>query len=176
MVTLQSVTTTEKGNGMAAIGVSSQASFGFVDHSGEHTRTKLHFAPLDGSADNSGLLAFPTGSIDLIAIAMALLTKLPSTGVTLSVRLGTSAPALPADATAQRELACRVIYADTVTGKKYRFDLPAPIDALVPSGTDQVDIGTTDFDAFRLVFEAEVLSEVGNPVVVLSARIVGRND
>jgi hypothetical protein len=158
------------------IGQSSKARFAYLDHSAEVTHTALHFEPLFSDASNVGVLDTPAGSVALIGTALALITKLPQAGTTMSVQLDTSTPSIPTDATAQRETAIRWTYADTTTGKKYRFDVPAPIDDIVPTGTDEVNMASLDVIAFKAVFDAEVRSEVGNGVALISGRFVGRHN
>jgi len=159
---------------MANIGQSSKARFSWVDHSNERTNTQLHFIPVVDNASNATLLDAATGIIPTMSAALDLITKLPNAGVTVSIPLETNSPTLPLDATAQRETAIRWSYADVVTGKKYRFDTPGPIDDIVPTGSDDVNMAAAEVIAFKAVFDANVQSEVGNDVTLLSGRFVGR--
>jgi hypothetical protein len=159
---------------MAAIGASTKVHFSYLDHSAEKTRTQLHFAPVDTTGDNGTLLTAGTGTIGEMQIALNLLTKLPDAGVVISLPFDTASPALPLDATAQREVAIRWSYSDNTTGKKYRFDLPAPIDDIVPTGSDDVNMAAAEVIAFKIVFDANCKSEVGNAVTLISGRFVGR--
>jgi len=161
---------------MAPIGSASKVWFKYLDHSGEKTRTMLHFAPVDDTGDNSGLLDPIGGSISELGTAMGLMSKLSKDGTDVTIPIDTTTASIPAAADAQREWAIRFSYVDTVTGKKYRFDVPAPVDAIVPSGTDEVDLAATLVAAFKVIFDAQVLSEFGNPCTLLSGRIVGRRN
>jgi len=159
---------------MTAIGQASAAHFSYLDHSGEKTRTQLHFEAVDDTADNSGLLDAVTGSIALVGTALGLITRLPQAGTVVSIPISTLSPGLPADAMAQREHAIRWVYKDDVTGKKYRFDSPAPVDAIVPTGSDAVNMAAAAVLAFKAVFDANIKSEVGNACSLLTGRYVGR--
>lgn len=160
---------------MADIGVSSKVRWGFLDHSAETTHVQLHLSPLDDAGDNSAIfdLFSPAGALTVALYAMS---KLEPTNIITSIPIAQSAPTVPTDATAQREVAIRFIYADNVTGKKYRFDVPAPVDAIVPTGSDDVNMAAALIVAFKAVFDANAKSELGNAVTLLSGRFVGRRN
>lgn len=151
-------------------------NIGTIDHSGENSRTGLYVEDLDNT--NYDTLLLPTtGKYDLLKAGFILLTKLNLTRSTMSNVIDTSVGALPADPTAQRELAMRVTYVDDVTNKKYRYDVPSPVDALIQSGTDVVDIeNNVAFTAWKTLFEANAVSPDGNAVTIIGARIVGRSN
>lgn len=159
---------------MAAVGESSKVHYSYLDHSGERTRTQIYFQPLDDSGDNSGLLDAVTGAIAVMGTALAAITRLPQAGTTMSTSVDEASPSLPADAMAQREIAIRWVYADDVTGKKYRFDSPAPVDAIVPTGSDEVNMAAAAVITFKAVFDAQARSVDGNTVTLLTGRFVGR--
>ena len=159
---------------MAAIGVTSKVHFSYLDHSGERTRTQLHVFPLDDTVGNNAILDDTTGNIALLGTALGLLTRCPQAGTTVSLSMDESSPGIPADAMAQRETAIRWSYSDNVTGKKYRFDTPAPVDAIIPTGSDAVNMAAAAVLAFKAVFEANAVSPDGNDVTLLTGRFVGR--
>jgi len=79
--------------------------------------------------------------------------------------------------TAQRELKWLIQYHDETTGEKLTAELgtanPARLD---PNARSQAEIGDgAEVDAFVTAFEAYVLSDAGNAVVVDRIVLVGRN-
>lgn len=159
---------------MSALGDYSNVHFSYRDRSSELTRSQLHFQPIDDSGDNSGVLDPTTGAIAVVGTALSLLTKCVQAGTTLSIKLDNGTAGLPAAADAQREWAIRWRYQDDVTGKYYRFDTPAPIDAVVQAGTDIIDMSDALVVAFQAAFEANCISEDGNAVTLIDGRVVGR--
>lgn len=160
---------------MTALGITSKVTFGYRDRSGESTKFQVHFQPVDDAADNSALLDPATGGIAVVGSAAALLSKCRQAGDTLSIKTSNGLTGLPAAADAQREWAVRCQYQDDVTGRFYRFDIPAPIDALVQDGTDLIDATEALWVAFKTAFEANCVSPDGNAVTLVSGRIVGRH-
>jgi len=158
---------------MAPIGTYSSATFKFRDNSDETSRTRLHFIPLDKSADNSPLLG-ALGSIPVFGTALIACSDAVFAGTDMSVKLDNGSAGLPSDEKAQREMVARMKYQDTVTGKFYHFDIPAPSALLIAPGTDDVVIGTGPGAALKVAFDAECISEDGNPVVLLGGIITGR--
>ena len=157
---------------MAAVGTTSKANFSYRDRSGEISRTQLHFEALDDTGDNSGILG-ALGTISVTGTLLNTLTDCVEAGTNLTNKLDVGAAGLPASDFAQRELAARFTYQDTVTGKYYRFDVPGPNDDLIQAGSDDVDMSGL-VAAFKVAFDANCVSEVGNPVTLLSGKIVGR--
>lgn len=154
---------------------STPVRWGWLDHSGERTKTTLHFTELAGDGSNYTDFSSPVGKRGLMGTALQAITKLQHTSTILSQTLNTSVESIPADQTAQREIAIRWVYADNVTGKKYRFDTPAPVDVLLQSGTDVIDLAANVAAlAFKDAFELNCVSPDGNAVTMISARFVGR--
>lgn len=151
---------------------------GWLDHSNERTTTQFYFEDIAADGSNYGdLFDAVTGQYDLMKAGLIAITKLNHTKTTAPIQVDQSVESIPADATAQRELAIRWLYVDNVTGKKYRFDTPAPIDALIQSGTDVIDIvANFGADAFVTIFEANCVSPDGNAVTMYAARLVGRRN
>jgi len=158
---------------MAAVGVTSPVRFGYRDFSNELSHTLLHFPAISDNSSNSGLLDGATGSIALVGTALASLTKCAQAKDTLSIELANGS-GVPTEPDAQREWAIRWQYQDVTTGKLYRFDSPAPIDAVIVAGTDSIDMSDALVIAFKTLFEADCVSPVGNDVVLIGGRIVGR--
>lgn len=151
--------------------------YNYIDHSAERTRTQLYFADVASDGSNYGdLFDAVTGSVDILRIALDVITKLNETNVLASIEAHIAAGTLPSDATAQRETAIRFVYIDNVTNKRYRFDVPAPADAFVPTGSDEVNMAAAVVITFKGIFEAQCVSPVGNPVTLISGRFVGRRD
>lgn len=64
-------------------------------------------------------------------------------------------PGIPSDANAQRERKWLVVYHDTVTGKKFRTEIPtAKLTGNLVTGSDLADLGVSDIAAFVTAFEA----------------------
>ena len=149
--------------------------FGMIDKSGEQSGVLLHIdAPADGD-DYDAIIDPVTGIHQLLKDALIPLTKLNLTRTILSVEVDTSSGSLPSAADAQREWAIRFTYKDLTTNRKYSFTVPAPVDAVVQSGTDEVDGGNLLIAAFITAVEAYCKSPDGNDIDVQSGRIIGRN-
>lgn len=151
---------------------------GWLDHSNERTTTQIHFEEIESDGSNyADLFAPVTGKYALMKAGLVLISKLNHTKTTAPIQVDQSVESIPADATAQREMAIRWMYVDDVTGKKYRFDTPAPVDALIQSGTDVIDlVANVAAAAFVALFEANCVSPEGNAVTMYSARLVGRRN
>lgn len=151
-------------------------SYGWIDHSAEPSRTQLHFEELLDDGSNFEAVLGDAGKADLMRLALEAVTKLNETRVTASVKIHGAVGSIPTDPTAQRETAARMIYVDNVTGQKYRFDIPAPADAYVPTGTDDINMADTDWVVFKTAFELNCVSPDENPVTLISGRYVGRRN
>jgi hypothetical protein len=83
--------------------------------------------------------------------------------------------ALPASVNAQRENKYLLRFHDNVTGKKYRREIPCA--DLTQLDTNQQIVSPADpqFIALKAAFEAYVISEDGNAVIMDSLTHVGRN-
>lgn len=158
---------------MATVGTTTDAAYSFRDHSGEISRTTIHYDPLDDSGDNSGVIG-ALGSVSIVGSLLETLTDCLSAGTNLNNKVDPGMAGLPSSEFAQRELAARMRYQDTVTGKYYRFDIPGPVNDLFTAGTDAVNMDAVLMVAFKVAFDANAKSEVGNDVVLLDGKIVGR--
>lgn len=87
-------------------------------------------------------------------------------------------PGVPTDPFAQRELKWLVTYQAVTSGAKYTLEIPAPslTDNLVP-GSDVADITSDDWAAWITAFVAyaKPADDLADSVIVLGARLVGRN-
>ena len=97
-----------------------------------------------------------------------------ATSLTYVSDRGTGEP--PSEVTAQREIAIKVTYRDTVTGKVEHLTVPGPVAAVYPpTGTDVIPLSNVAAAAFITVFEANAVSQDGNAIVVTGIRLIGRN-
>lgn len=87
-------------------------------------------------------------------------------------------PGVPSDPYAQRELKWLVTYQAVTSGHNFTLEIPAPdlTDNLVP-GSDLADLTSTDWAAWVSAFVsvAKAPDNLADSVIVLSARLVGRN-
>ena len=87
-------------------------------------------------------------------------------------------PGVPTDPFAQRELKWLVTYQAVTSGMKYTLEIPAPdlTDNLVV-GSDLADLSSTAWDEWITAFVAvaKPADDLADSVIVLSARLVGRN-
>ena len=159
-----------------AITGATKVTVGLVDHSAEPTKVSFHIPMLED--DNFAALFGPnTGSVDLIETAIETITDCNPTSTHSSITNNTDSGQAPATVTAQREVAFRFSYVDTVTGTDGHFDVPGPAVALYPdTGTDNVDLTNVTIAAAVLVWEANMCSPAGNPINIVSAKLVGRGN
>lgn len=150
--------------------------------------TPVHFGLIDHSAENSGVLLNLEAVLDdgsnipdiLTAMgnlktAIAVVTLLNFTNITASVTLDRTAATIPSSVYAQRELALRFLYTDTVTNQKYSYTVPGPDSGFIVAGTDEVPLSNLGIAAFITVVEANAVSPNGNPIIHTGVRLVGRN-
>lgn len=158
--------------------MTAQTTFNFVDFSGESA--SVGFWTPDLNAGNVATYTDTTLTNQLgdLKAAIDALTLLNETNINVGATRVISPPTLPSDENAQREQKLQVKYTDTVTGKKYRFEIPGIDRTLVAQvGTDVVDFANNVFMiALVNAFENGYVSELGNPVSVYGAILVGRNN
>lgn len=149
-------------------------NFTWVDHSGEYTTTSLNVDTIAEDGNNYGdVISDPLSNMGTMQTALAAVTKLNRVKSAFTVVRDLNVENLPA-AGADRELAARMTYQDVVTMKKYRFDIPGPIDGIFVANSDEVDMTSIAMAAFKLAFDANVQSEDGNGVSLLYGHKVGR--
>jgi hypothetical protein len=142
--------------------------YSYVDESGEPTSVQLNLPAIlaDGSNFDT-VVSDVASSLALLGTALGTLTLCNEWQSAISMWRARIAKTAPSDQEAQREYVARFIYADDVTGKSYRFDVPGPDQGIFTAGTDQVNMADTAVAAFKIVFEANVKSEVGNAVTLV---------
>lgn len=154
-----------------------KVKFGLIGHSGEPSSVNVYLPEILATGANwPNNFAPVTGAEELIKATLIPMTLMNFTKTTASITVGESVPSLPADPHAQRELALRISYVDTVTLKKYRYDIPGPQGGVIPSGTDEVPLGNALLAAHIIAMEANAVSVDDNPISIYAARIVGRNN
>lgn len=152
-----------------------KVTIGIIDNSEEVSSTGLHTPVLNAGniatyLDNT--LGGALGDYRLAVSALSLGNITKATVVAQTFPEADQSP--PADTNAQRERKALVTYQDTVTGKKYTTSIPAFNMAGVSTGSDAIDLSNPLWAAFVLVVESNYQSELGNSIVVLSAKHVGR--
>lgn len=76
-----------------------------------------------------------------------------------------------------REDKIEIAYQDNTTLELFQVDLPTRDNTLLPvAGTDFYPIGAAPWANLKTRFEAGAVSPNGNPVTVISFRLVGRNN
>jgi len=81
------------------------------------------------------------------------------------------------NAGAMRELKYLISYKDSVTFELYSMELGcAKADVYGQAGTDDVDLTQADVADFVTKFETTVETKAGNPAIVQSITLVGRNN
>jgi len=147
----------------------------YIDYSGEQSAVGVNVPNLDATnvedyTDTT--LGTPLGNFKAAVDALTLMNEVV---INVGAARITSPPTLPTDENAQREQKLLIKYVDTVTAKKYRFTIPGIDRTLVAQqGTDVVDFGNNVLViALVAAFEAGMVSELGNPVSVYGASLIG---
>jgi hypothetical protein len=69
-----------------------------------------------------------------------------------------------------------IIYQDNVTLKLYTTEIPCrKVSLNVSNGSDERDLSVAPWSTFKSAFETVARSPEGNPITVLSIRLIGRN-
>lgn len=144
---------------------------GFIDYSGERSRTQYYVAT--GVGDD---LSVPLADADAVHDGMAVITLCNFTDQLISRVVQSSAPVIPVDQQGQRELILWVQYADDVTGNFGSMSIPGPdLELLAQANTDEVDIvSNVTAAAFVVILEANLVSPDDNAISVTRMRILGR--
>lgn len=158
--------------------MAAQTTFNLIDHSGEQSSVAFWSPDLDSGNIATYTTTTVTNALGDLKAAIDALTLMNETNINVGAARIISPPTLPTDENAQREQKLQVKYSDTVTGKKYRFEIPGIDRTLVAQvGTDIVDFANNAFMiALVNAFESNYVSELGNPVTVYGASLVGRNN
>jgi len=147
----------------------------YLDRSSENTSVEYHLTDtLSGLAEWLSLFT-GTGPYDTVKDAIAGVTDAGHQKTTASFIIETPTAAAPASIdSAQREQVLRIKYKDSVTGKFYRMSIPAYKPSLMTDGSDIADFSAGALLALKTALEAEVVSEMDNPIVVISGEFTGR--
>jgi len=150
--------------------------FTMIDYSGEKSIVTFRCAAIASDGSNwDTVVDGVASSRALLGAALNTMSLMNETMSSVYVPFAPGSGALPAEG-ADRELALRLIYEDDTTKAKYRIDIPAPITGIWKTNSDELDLTNVTVAAFVLVFEAHMLSPVGNSVTVLSGYKVGRRN
>lgn len=142
--------------------------YSYVDESEELTSIQLNLEAITADGLNwDTVVSDVASSLALLGTSLGTLTLCNEWQSAVSMWRARVAKTAPSDQAAQREYVARFIYTDNVTGKSYRFDVPGPDPEIFTAGTDQVDMANVAVAAFKIVFEANVKSEVGNAVTLV---------
>ena len=151
-----------------------QISLTLVDHSNEQSTMKLYTPELTGANiadytnDNLG------GNLGDLRLAVSALTEMNHLRRQVVATKIADNATLPANASAQRERKALITYRDTVTGKTYTVTIPGFNMVGAEPATDILDLDLPQWVAFRQVLESNHVSELNNPIVLISAKHVGR--
>lgn len=147
---------------------------GFIDYSGEKSSTTWHVAPPDVGDDFTDAIS----AANNVQGAIGVVTLCNFTKLNMIHNIETDVPSLPANASAQREMALWIQYVDDTDGTYQSMSIPAPdLPLLAQANTDEVDIvANITAAALVLVLEANVKSENDNPITVTRMRIIGRSN
>lgn len=141
----------------------------YLDHSLE--KSTVQFRGVSLAAANFDAQVTLAGNLETAVAALTNGTLHKRTRVASEAVIATGAPA----AGVQREAKYMVTYRDNVTGKKYRLEIPCADLSILEEGTDRVSHTHAAWTGFQTAFEAYVLSEAGNAVVLEEIIHVGRN-
>lgn len=153
--------------------MTAKISEGFVDRSGEHSSTQFY---VGGGAGDDYTTAITDA--DDVHDAIGVVTLCNFTNQSLSIKTQVATPVIPTSEFAQREIALWIQYVDATTGKFHTMSIPGPDLSLVgQANTDEVDIASNvTMLALVVVLEANLVSEAGNAIEVVRARIIGRSN
>jgi hypothetical protein len=150
--------------------------FTFVDYSGEKSVVTVRCAAIASDGGNwDDVVSDVAGSRALMGAALNTMTQCNETLSAVYVPYAVGSGTLPSEG-ADREIALRLIYEDDTTHQKYRMDIPGPIEGIWKTNSDELDLADVVVAAFVLVFEAHMLSPLGNSVTILSGHKVGRRN
>lgn len=152
-------------------GTTQEWSYTIRDNSDKTSGSRVFISDLAGAADGSIIYTDVTDLESVLAdITIGNIVK---SKVTLPRTTGADIP--PADVNAQNEIYLTVRYQDTVTLKKYYFSVPSPDPALRQANSDDVDVANARWTSAVTTWEAAIVSELGNPIVILGGKFEGRS-
>ena len=152
------------------------ASFRILDVSAETNSFSLHTPVLN--AGNIDQYTNPTGGtlLDFLVQGLNGIQRGTLTNISVSAYNQPQAGSAPTDPNAQNEIRLRFSYTDDVNQRLGSFEVPnADLDTLNVTGGDDVPLTGTEMTAFVNAVEGFAVSRDGNPITIVSCRIVGRN-
>lgn len=144
---------------------------GWIDHSREHSATKLYIPGPDGDTTDVWYVAYLA-----IKTALGVASLLNFTDINVGMFTDESTPTIPTDENAQREQALWIQYVDTVTNEYGTMSVPGADRTLfAQANTDEVDI-SANVAALALitVLETYAYSPANNSIEVTRMRLIGR--
>lgn len=151
----------------------SEVQYQFEDFSEERSSVRLSIVQL-----TAGNIAATEGELTALETAMLGITLGELRQESVIWRRDEVSAADVVSALAQREIKWLVRYHDTVTGKKYRAEIPtADLNGRLVANTDLADNNNAQVAAFITAFQAVVRDpDTGlNTVLIDSIQFVGRN-
>lgn len=151
----------------------SEVQYQFEDYSEERSSVRLSVVQL-----TAGNIAATEGQLTALETAMLGITLGELRQESVIWRRDEVSVAPVVSALAQREIKWLVRYHDTVTGKKYRAEIPtADLNGRLVANTDLADNNNAQVAAFITAFQAVVRDpDTGlNTVLIDSIQFVGRN-
>ena len=152
-----------------------KAVLNLIDYSGESTSVKFYLPELETDGSNFEDI---TDALDLLVAGVITSSDLTQISTNITIPHGTGSGTPPSVFSAQRELAIRIKYRDTVTGRFEYTTVPGPVEAFYPpQGVkgDYVALNNFVFANYIIVLEANMVSQDGNAIEVVEGRLVGRN-
>ena len=152
--------------------MSTQNTFQITDYSDE--KSSFGFLSVTGNAGN---LTAQEALAAAVAAAVANLSIGVVSKETYNILL-IDAPGVASNPYAQRELKWLVTYAGNTSGKQFQIEIAAPdITDNTVINSDEANLASTDWSAFKTAFEAYAKSPDNGTeaVTVIKARLVGRN-
>lgn len=146
--------------------------YGYLDRSGERSRTNFNLPTLDASniAGVSGLFA---------ALQTAIINMTYCTVTRVNVQASTTpiSAVVPTNLLANREMKWECMFQDAVLGSTFRVEIPGPrFDTMIVNpASDDVPLTQAQVAAFKTASEAVITSPAGNAAVLIKVRLVGRN-
>lgn len=149
----------------------STVSLNQVDYSNEATRSTWHTAEINGAS-----YAAVATLAEAVRTALQAISLCNEKDFTATIFIHQSDGTPPSNVYAQRELAVRVFYKDTVTGRAGSITIPGPDLSLLTLAGDEVLIEDGDvMEDFKTAFELSAKSLDANSVVLTRAILTGRN-
>lgn len=146
-------------------------TWGVIDNNGHTANSRIHISKL-AAVDFQGI----SDAVDSFQSILATITRGNIGRMTVVDPRDTGLPVAPADPEAQNEIRLRVDFIDNVTFKSSYLTIGSPeLSNILTSQSNIIDIdNSTDVLALKAWIETHGKSDVGNPVTVTGAQIVGR--